>query len=298
MPKRVFDQTGHFGEWLQGRLGPDGPVALVSLSCPIPVLRATYLPGRGALRLRGAGLTAGRAQRFLQDLGCDLPGRVRLRPRVAAGQGMGVSTASLVALARLAGFVGPKSALARACLRGEGASDPLWHDQPERLLWASRQARVLQPLPAMPRYEIAGGLWSRGQRTDPRDTRFPDISDLVARWAQARELSEFAILASHSAERCLALRGPMNDPTARLAAQTGALGWVAAHTGSARGLIFAPGTAPNGLTAQMRAAGFRGVVTFRGGGDGPAQTDWNPRSNWRRPSSAPTTMLRNTTGAE
>ncbi len=279
LARHVLDQTGHFGEWLQGRLGPNGPVALVSLSCPIPVLRATYLPGRGALRLQGAGLTAGRAQRFLQDLGCNLPGRVRLRPHVPAGQGRGVSTASLVALARLAGFAGPKSALARACLRAEGASDPLWHAQPEHLLWASRLGAGLQPVPALPRYEIVGGLWGRGQRTDPRDMRFPGIEDLVAQWRQARKLAEFAALASVSAERCLALRGPMNDPTALLAAQTGALGWVAAHTGSARGLVFAPGTVPHGLTAQMRAAGFRDVLTFRGGGAVAAQTDWNPRNN-------------------
>ncbi|CUX80792.1 MAG: threonine kinase [Roseibaca calidilacus] len=271
LPKaRVLHQAGHFGEWLQGRLGPEGPVALVSLPCPHPVLQVSYLPGQGPLRVQGAGLSTGRARRFLRALGCTLVGHVRLRALVPPGQGMGVSTASLVALARLAGVCGPDPALVRACLRSEGASDPIWLDQPERVLWASREGRSLQPLPPLPGYQIIGGLWGHGQRTDPRDTRFPDISDLVADWAQARDLAEFAALATLSAKRCLNLRGRADDPTAQLAARVGALGWVAAHTGSARGLIFAPGTLPQGAAAEMRAAGFRNLVTFRAGSD---QTD-------------------------
>ncbi|WP_363322866.1 asparaginase domain-containing protein, partial [uncultured Alcanivorax sp.] len=26
--------TGHFGEWVQGRFGPEGPVVLITLPCP------------------------------------------------------------------------------------------------------------------------------------------------------------------------------------------------------------------------------------------------------------------------
>lgn len=260
-----LDQPGHFGEWLQGRLGPDGPVALVSVPYPGAVLRAWHVPGVGPLRLTGAGFGAGQARRFLNRLGCDLSGRVRLRACVPVGQGMGVSTARLVALARLAGFRGAADQLARACLVVEGASDPLWHPAPDRLLWASRQGRALADLPALPRYQIIGGLWGQGQRTNPHDSNFPDIADLVAAWRTASGLAECAALASESAARCVALRGPADDPTARLAHQTGALGWVAAHTGSARGLIFAPGTAPNTTAAQLRAAGYRYIVSFQGG---------------------------------
>ncbi|TCP38104.1 hypothetical protein EV662_12129, partial [Rhodovulum marinum] len=32
--------AGHFGEFLQGRLGPDGPVVLVTLPCPALAVRA------------------------------------------------------------------------------------------------------------------------------------------------------------------------------------------------------------------------------------------------------------------
>ena len=40
---------GHFGEWLQGRLGPDGPLALVTLACPDRGVRVTRTPGPFAL---------------------------------------------------------------------------------------------------------------------------------------------------------------------------------------------------------------------------------------------------------
>lgn len=261
----MLEQSGHFGEWMQGRVGPGGPVVLVSLPLPSPVLRAWHIAGRGPLRLSGAGLTAGRARRFLQGLDCPLTGRVQMQALVPPGQGMGVSTARLVALARLAGCAAPDTVLARACLRVEGASDPLWCPAPERMLWASRLGQRLTELPALPRYQIIGGLWGAGHPTDPTDSRFPDISDIVGAWQSARTLAEFAALASESAARCVALRGPSADPTARLARNLGALGWVAAHTGSARGLIFAPGTAPDDTAARLRTAGFRNLVAFKGG---------------------------------
>ncbi|WP_444430839.1 hypothetical protein ACTTAM_07955 [Rhodobacter capsulatus] len=47
-------------------------------------------------------------------------GRIVLCPAVAPGLGTGVSTASLVALARLAGWDGAPGLLARACVAAEG----------------------------------------------------------------------------------------------------------------------------------------------------------------------------------
>ena len=141
---------GHFGEWLQGRLGEKGPVVLVTLPAPALGLDLHYRPGPG-LSLQGAGLSPERARRFLAPLGLRLRGRIVLRPVVAPGLGTGVSTASLVALARLAGWQGPPEILAQACVRAEGASDPLMFSAPERLLWASRQGRALALLPAIPR---------------------------------------------------------------------------------------------------------------------------------------------------
>lgn len=257
--------AGHFGEWLQGRLGPDGPVVLVTLPCAQLGVVARHRPGAGGFALAGAGLSTARARAFLRGLGLQISGRVQLAPCAQAGLGTGVSTASLVALAQLAGWDGPPEALARACVAAEGASDPLVFDAPERLLWASREGRALTTLPSLPRYEILGGFFGPPRRTDPRDGAFPDIADLLVQWQQARDLSARAVLASESAARTTRLRGPAQDPTAALARRLGALGWMRAHTGAARGLIFAPGTVPEGATAALLAAGLRGLHRFKGG---------------------------------
>lgn len=257
--------AGHFGEWLQGRLGPDGPVALVTLPCAAVGVEATLTPrpGRG-LRLRGGQADA--AARLLAGLGVALEGEVTLRPRAAApGLGTGVSTASLVALARLAGWRGPALTLARACVGVEGASDPLMFAAPERVLWASRAGRVLGWMPAVPGFAALGGFVGPPRPTDATDDGFDDIADLVARWRGARRLRDFAAIASESASRCVARRGPAGDPTAALAARLGALGWTAAHTGAARALIFAPGCVPAGAGDALRAAGLRDVIRFDGG---------------------------------
>lgn len=256
--------AGHFGEWMQGRLGPAGPVVLITMPAPGLGVLAWYRPGAG-LALHGAGISPARARVFLARLGLSLRGRVVMRARVAPGLGTGVSTASLVALARLAGWDGPTGVLARACVGAEGASDPLMFAAPERLLWASREGRIVAALPALPRHEVLGGFWGGPVRTRAADQAFPDISDLVARWQGTRDLAGFAALASESAARSLALRGPSGDPMAGLAARLGALGWMRAYTGAARGLIFAPGTVPPGAEAALRAAGLRGLIRFRGG---------------------------------
>lgn len=247
--------AGHFGEFLQGRVG--GVLALVSVPCPALTVAAWLEPGapsaREAAFLAGLGLPAP-------------PGRPVFAPQMPPGGGAGSSTASLVALARLAGWNGPPQALARACVAAEGASDPLMFPHPARLLFAPREGRVLAELPPPPGCEIVGGFLGPDTPTDPADQDFPDIADLVAGWRAAPDLATRAALAAESAARTLALRGPAGDPTAGLARAEGALGWLIAHTGSARGLIFAPGTAPGGLEARLAARGFRQVLRFEVGG--------------------------------
>ena len=39
--------AGHFGELLQGRIGRDGPVALVTLPCPVLGVTASLAAGQG-----------------------------------------------------------------------------------------------------------------------------------------------------------------------------------------------------------------------------------------------------------
>lgn len=149
------------------------------------------------------------------------------------------------------------------CLALEGASDPLMFASPARLLWASREGRVLDRLPPLPRVEVLGGFLGPPQRTEPRDTGFPEIGDLVQEWkVSAGNLAALAALASQSARRCLSLRGPAEDPTEALARRLGAAGFALAHTGSARALLFAPGTVPPGAGQVLQAAGFSGITRY------------------------------------
>ncbi|MFN3606204.1 MAG: propanediol utilization protein [Cypionkella sp.] len=260
--------AGHFGELMQGRIGADGPLALISLPCAALRLSATARPARGLSVHTASGgqiISPQRAARFLASLGLSLPARVTLRAQMPVGAGAGASTAALVALAQLAGWQGSPDNLARACLRAEGASDPLMLPNAERLLWASREGRVLARLPALPAFDILGGFWGPPSPTQAADLHFPDISSLLPAWidaARSQNLDEIARLATTSAIATLQLRGPANDPSAALATALGAKGFFIAHTGSARGLIFARGGVPAGGRAMLRAAGLHGTLVF------------------------------------
>jgi uncharacterized protein involved in propanediol utilization len=182
--------------------------------------------------------------------------------------GAGSSTASLIALSRAAGA--DEATLPAACLGVEGATDPLMLPQPDRLLWSSRRAEICGEFKAPPLCEIVGGYLGDPIRTDPADSDFADISDLVPLWADAAngtDLAKLASLASEAADRTTRLRGPTGDPSAALARALGALGHARAHTGSARAFIFAPGTVPEAAEAVLTRAGLSGVFRFSTGSE-------------------------------
>lgn len=259
--------AGHFGELLQGRIGPDGPVALVTLPCPAlaATVTATEAPGLGVEDPSGI-LTLDRCRTLFAALGLPMRGRFALSLTMPPGGGAGASSAALMALARAGGATDP-AAITAAVLAIEGATDPLLHPAPERMLWASRQGRVLADLPPLPPFEVVGGFLGPGRRTDASDSDFPDIADLAQAWPGAcATLMGLARLASESARRTLARRGPADDPTEALAARLGAWGFVIAHTGSARGLIFPPGMVPETAEAGLRRAGFSRITRFSAGG--------------------------------
>ncbi len=254
---------GHFGEWIQGRLGPEGPVVLVTLSCPALCVRA---PGSGprldqlfpSRAVSGFAAALGLGPVSWPGLDCDMP----------LGAGAGASTACLVASARALGSRAAPETLARACLDVEGATDPLMYSGPDAMLWASREGCALEAMPPPPRCEIVGGFWGAPMRTDPQDAAFPDVADLVTFWrgAVARgDRAALAGIASESARRCTALRGP-DDPMEALARALGALGHVRAHTGTARALIFGPGNVPSEAGAALAEAGLTGALRFVTGG--------------------------------
>lgn len=256
--------TGHFGEWLQGRLGPKGPIALLTVPCAAFHVEVERL-GDGPLELRQspALLSLSRARRFIEQTG-GRDGLFQLTATMPPGGGAGASTAALVALSRAAGC--RQDGLAVACIAAEGACDPLMIEYPDRVLWASRAGQKLRDLPPLPRAEVIGGFWGAPIATDPKDDQFSDISDLIDRFTTPVSLDTLANIASQSAQRCSALRGPASDPTAELARSLGALGYLRAHTGSARGLIYAPGTVPARAVPMLREAGFDRIVQFATGG--------------------------------
>ena len=186
------------------------------------------------------------------------------------GAGTGASTAALVAVAQaVMGSAFDPGRVAEACVASEGASDPLMRPNPDRVLWASRQGRLVRETGAVQEADIVGGYWGDPLRTDAADTRFPDIEDLIEPWADAvrqGDLAGMAQVASASTRRTTALRGPEGDPSLALADELGALGVARAHTGSARAMIFAPGTVPAEAATRMREGGYGGVFQFRTGG--------------------------------
>lgn len=251
---KIVSIRGHFGEYVQGRLGPDGPLCLITVPCPETGLRA---------KLRcGDRSAADPHASFLQRLGLAGKGEVIVSPLSPPGAGTGISTASLIAAALLHGWQGSSRRLMAACVAEEGASDPLAFRHPERLLWASREGRILQRLPGLPGHDIVGGYFGVPRSTDPADMDFPDVSDVVADWQRASGLKAFSELSSESARRCLRMRGPADDPTEGLARDLGAMGFLVAHTGSARGLIFPKGEAPPDAALALEAAGLKRVMQF------------------------------------
>jgi len=266
--------AGHFGELLQGRLGVDGPVALVSLPCPELQLKANFTPDNAfnvaVTDPSGAEIPTlkDHLATLLRALDLPVQGQFSFASDMPAGGGAGLSTTLLVAVCRMAGLTDPVE-IARRCHAIEGATDPLMFNHAERILWASREVRKLEELPPLPAFQVIGGFGPHRIRTNPNCANFPDISDLLPQWcdaAQAQDLSRLAQLSTCSAQRALTAQGVWaNDPIQRLARETGALGVVTAHTGAARGLIFAKGEIPAQTDSALQKAGFSQITCFSGG---------------------------------
>lgn len=266
------EATGHFGELLQGRLGPRGPVALVTLPCPLMRARARLRVQWGAPLLGGPILSRAAIRVWAPGLG----GRLELDCAAPPGVGAGSSTLlGLAALraaeaARVSARPGPPltARAAAATLRAlEGAVDPLMLPRPGDALWASRRAEILGVAPPGPSMTVVGGIAGPGRRTDPADDDFADVADLWTALRAARRAGDLAALgaiAAESARRNQARRPlPGFDDVAVLGEKLGAAGVAAAHTGSTLALLFAP-RAP-GLEAApkaLRALGLAGVITF------------------------------------
>lgn len=263
--------SGHFGELVQGRLGPDGPVALVTLPCPVLGSTARWTPGPGPLDFVGSDLDHVRrlVRNLMADWGVAPGGTLQVLRDGIPGAGTGSSTTDLLASLRvLAGVAGRALSAeekAQACLAIEGAVDPLMHAEP--VLFASREARVVERLPALPSLLVVGGFAGVGARTDPEDHDFPDMTAAfgLLRTALAKDdpvgLAEAARISAEANQR----RNPnpaWGEVTA-LIPRLGALGPVVSHTGSAIGVLLPGETPPGPAEAALRGLGLSGVLSFR-----------------------------------
>ncbi len=246
---------GHCGELLQGRLGPDGPVALVTLPWPDLVSRAWFAPAQSApllVRVRGPGEhepdVAKRAARAAQAaLGrAGIGGRLVLSNPAPVGGGAGSSSMdALISIRAVAAAFGARfepeweAALAH---RAEGAVDPLMYDAP--VLFASRQARKIALLPPAPKLLAVGGFDGPSRQTaaaSPSDLDVTELATRLARAFAARDLREIGAVATASAEADQALHPkPHWAEIKALAVEVRALGVAASHSGPAVALLLPP----------------------------------------------------------
>ncbi len=260
--------AGHFGELLQGRLGDE--VVLITLPCPALSVEAHWDPGGGSLEIDQPDdlLSSRIVSRLFELAKVPMRGRLHLRAEMPLGGGAGASTAAILALAKVLGHSGGPEAAA-LCLDLEGATDPLMLPKPGQVLWSSRAGRVIETLPEVPAFDVVGGFHGPAVRTDPDDRAFAEVTDLIADWNLALgDRTRLAAIATESARRNQTLRGgPSLTPLLDVARAHGALGIAAAHTGSARAVLFAPGDGDHvAAQAALRAAGLTGVIRFRSPG--------------------------------
>lgn len=273
--------TGHFGEFVQGKIGAMGPVALATAPAPHVTLRARLNPVVSApLLVTGpdAGDLARKAVRRGSSLveAVQVGGRLTLSQggRAPLGGGAGLSTlislTSLRAAAAAVGAVLTAEQEAACCLAVEGASDPLMYADAGRLVWASRLGRILERTAPGARFVAVGGFDGPPVRTRADDNDFPDVADLFQALIDARaagDAAQEALTATESAKR-----NQRRNPKPRwrelvaLQQATGALGLIVAHTGSAVALLFEPDRADlHEVSAAMSRIGVSYVREFEVG---------------------------------
>lgn len=269
-PQGIAVIAGHFGELVQGRLGRDGPVALVTLPCPALATEVRFTPTCRALEIRGAEApqAAALARYLLADWAPGTGGLLEIRRAAPPGAGAGSSTADLLgtlrAIAATFGQLPTPEEEAALCHLIEGAVDPLMY--PENVLFASRTGQVVRRLPSLPRIRMVGGFAGPGARTDPADTAFPDMRETFAALEEALVTGDLAMLAA--AVRCSAGANQHRNPNpawaavSDLAPRLGALGPAVSHTGSAIGLLFSPDTPTAAAEKALWALGLQQVLSF------------------------------------
>lgn len=199
-------------------------------------MRVDYVSDSRLLRING-GI---KVRTLLQQHYPNIAGKITIRSRTPSGVGFGRSTMDILAVLRaIDPDLSPKRE-SDIVVSVEGACDPLMYDVNHLPLYEPRTGKLHRYIGRMPDHVLIGGYTD--QTADPLAyTNWPDVTDLVDELAP--DLKTIARIATESAIRGQqVVYNPYLNHMIDAAQELGALGVVRAHTGSALGWIFAPGT--------------------------------------------------------
>lgn len=245
---------GTFGELIQGALPGNGPDFLVTL----PIERqsvAVFRPDDGTI-LRVSPPRKGKARtlaaRMLRRYGRARGGSLVINSRLPVGKGMASSSADLVATARAVGgafCLDPSPAAVEDLLREIEPTDGVMHDG--MVAFCHREVRLLASLGTVRPLTIVGvdegGMVDTiGFNRLPKAFTVDDLDEYQSLLAQAAcaieagDVEALGALATRSAVMNQRLRPKrLLSAAVGLCRRTGALGVVAAHSGTRLGVLLA-----------------------------------------------------------
>ena len=256
--------NGHFGEFIQGKLGVNEPLVLVTIPSRFYKVQVTYTKGSFEVVQNGTSFYNRTVVSELAKLAnARLNGRITICLSMPEACGLGSSTATRVGILRAIRPSISVNSIVSICLKHERASDPIMYKSPERLLWAPREGKIIEKLPRLPKISCVGGLFGLPLKTNPLDNNFPIIKDLVDKWKRTNMTDKnFAEICAESSERTISIRKLSNDPIRKIAKEIGALGFSIAHTGNVRNFIFPYESIPSIAEKTLASYGFKNVHRF------------------------------------
>ena len=256
--------NGHFGEFIQGKLGVTEPLVLVTIPSRFYKVQVTYRKGSFGVVQNGTSFYDRSVVSELAKLAnVRLKGRITICLSMPEACGLGSSTATRVGILRAISPSISVNSIVSICLKHERALDPIMYKSPERLLWAPREGKIVEKLPRLPEISCIGGLFGSPLKTNPLDNNFPIIKDLVDKWKQKNMTDKnFAEICAESSERTIRIKKLHDDPTRQIAKEIGALGFSIAHTGNARNFIFPNESIPSNAEKILSSYGFKNVHRF------------------------------------
>ena len=247
----------HHGEIVQGAFRVGGRVkrGLVTLPCPLYSSRATFTQDRsGQVRvLPGWREKARRAAELtVLEIAPGAGGCLEIASDVPLGRGLGSSTSDVLAAIRAVadsfGLVLPPVGVARLAVEAELASDSLMFDH-SAVLFAHREGTLIEDFGAeLPPLHVLGFgtggpvdtlAHEPARYTEQELDTFGELRVMLRQAVAARDCALIGKVATRSTwinQKHLPI--PFLDEVCAVAADVGALGVQAAHSGNVGGILF------------------------------------------------------------